>query len=552
MKKALRYASLLALSIVSQVQPDCNTDCSQSCDTTNKTYFSVRPQFQVGSPEYLSLSRKQRSKKDCEWGGTFQATVFGGQSTNKKGLGTYFMPFGSPRVDIDGTVSEGSTALLPQHFNIFSVKFSDEVSALVDGGLTAQVVDPYKSTVSLSPRQSVIGLGLSWEQCFEFKCHKLFVALSGPVTNVENRMGLCERVVSNNVKVVTPIDGTNLETPQTSMVAALNQDAWCFGKIACKDRNRTDLAFIQARVGYVVKCKKHCSLESFVGITIPTARKPHAEYIFNPTVGNGGHVGLLWGSSAWMKICKWYGKHISVACDVVSQYLFKNTQKRSFDLKYKPWSRYMEMYSDKAQALQAYGLRNFPTIAQSVFLATPGINILTDRVHVEPGFNFTSNVALLLEPCYGASGFNAEIGYNFYARQAECVKLKNKCALTAAVKSHIGGGIVDPVRDMTGEELHNDGVFFNDLTKLQLPGNINNPVPALPLFDKRQLKTTDFDLTSAAHPCMLSHTFYGSLGYVCNKWCLPINCSIGGSYEFTDRNASLERWLVWGKIGFSY
>lgn len=551
MKKALRYASLLALSIVSQAQPDSNSECLRSCDTTNKTYFSVRPQFQLGSPEYLSLSRKQRLKADCKWGGTVQATVFGGQSTNKKGLGTYFMPFGSSSVDIDGTISEGSSALLPQHFNIFSVKFGD--LAMIDNAGASSIEQPYKSTISLSPHQSVIGLGLSWEQGFAFKGHKLFLTLSGPVMNVENSMGLCENVVSNNLKTVTSIDGTNLATPQTSMIAALSQNAWCFGKIACKDRNRTDLAFIQARVGYVVKCKKNCSLESFIGLTIPTARKSHSAYMFNPVVGNGGHVGLLWGSSAWMKLCTWNNMHVAATCDVVSQYLFKNTQQRSFDLKYKPWSRYMELYKDKVQAVQAANLKNNPTEPQSVFLASPGINTLTDSVHVEPGFNFTSNVALVLEPCHDVSGFNAEIGYNFYAREAECLKLKNKCDLTAAVKSFYGQGIVDSVRDMTNDALHNDGVFYNDLMNMQLPGNSpKNPLPGLPIFDKRKLKTSDFDLKSAAHPCTISHTLYGSVGYAFNTLCLPLNCSLGGSFEFTDRNTALERWLVWGKIGFSY
>lgn len=551
MKKTLRYASLLTLSIVSQAQLSCDTDCSRSCDTTSKTYFSVRPQFQVGSPEFLSLSRKHRMKKDCTWGGTFQATLFGGQSTNKKGLGTYFMPFGSPSVDIDGTIAEGSTALLPQHFNIFSVKMSNELS-LYDNFDDILLNEPYKSTISLHPRQSVIGLGLSWEQCFAWRDHKFFVALSGPVVNVENHMGLCEKVLSNNVKDITPLEDTNLEHPQTSMVAALNQSDWCFGKIACKERDRTEFAFIQARLGYVVKSKKHCSLESFVGLTIPTARKPHAQYIFDPVVGNGGHFGLLWGSSAWMKLYKWHGKNVIATCDVVSQYLFSNTQKRSFDLKYKPWSRYMELYKNKAQALQAESLRHNGTEGEGFFLASSGINTLTYCVRVEPGFNFTSNVALLLEPCHADRGFNAEVGYNFYARQAECIKLRNKCGFDAAVKNVVGRGIVDTVRDMTGEELHAESVFFNDETKMQWPGNGNNPLATLPIFDKRKLKTSDLDLTSAAHPCTISHTFYGSIGYMCNKWCLPINCSIGGSYEFTDRNTALERWLVWGKIGFSY
>lgn len=106
---------------------------------------------------------------------------------------------------------------------------------------------------------------------------------------------------------------------------------------------------------------------------------------------------------------------------------------------------------------------------------------------------------------------------------------------------------------MTGEEFHAEAVYYNDDQKMQKPVQANkNLLATLPVFDKRKLKTSDLDLASAAHPCTLSHTFYGSIGYAFNKWCVPVNCSIGGSYEFADRNTALERWLVWGKIGFSY
>ena len=67
-----------------------------------------------------------------------------------------------------------------------------------------------------------------------------------------------------------------------------------------------------------------------------------------------------------------------------------------------------------------------------------------------------------------------------------------------------------------------------------------------------KIKESDLNLASAAHPCMVAHTLWGTLGY---KWdCVefPFFISGGGSYEFSADNNGLHRWTLWGKFSISF
>jgi len=549
MNRSTKQLLLLAASFLSLTINAANSDnnkCRDNCHITSHTYFSVRPQFQVGSPEFVSLTRSLKHEKRKKWGGYLQAVVFGGQSTSKSSLGTFFAPFGRNSFTVDGTIEEGSCNISPQHFNIFSTKFSDLIDPLF-GNISPD--KPFRSTVTLNPRQSVIGVGLSWHQGFNLCDQHFWFNVSGPVVNIENTMGFKECIETNHTFEVEPITGTNLADPKKSMNAALNQSGWCFGKIDCGKRDQTELAFIQLRIGHVTIETEHCSYEPFFGITIPTGNAPKAQYVFDPIAGNGDHFGLLWGSSLHARMYEWKkcDMRLSIASDVVAQYLFKKTQKRSFDLHYKPWSRYIELYANKAQATQASGLRNDNPKFPSIFLATPGINTMTQDVSVKPGFNFTSNMALCLETPAPHNGFNLELGYNFYAREAECLSLNKECTLDSAIKDHFGSGFTNPIRNMTSELLSNEASVTNAFE------HALNTTQVLDLFDNRKLSFNDFDLQSAAHPCVISHTIYGAFNYNFRNWCWPMMIGFGGSYEFTgEDNAALERWLLWGKLGVSF
>ncbi|HRN78570.1 MAG TPA: hypothetical protein PLU71_04975 [Candidatus Dependentiae bacterium] len=527
---------------------NCNDCCGK---VTSHTFYSVRPQFQVGSPEYLTLMRRCNGAVD-EKNMNFNVTLFGGKTTKSDDIAKFFSPFCSECINVNGAIEEEGTALLPQHFNLFSVEYSDEVAMFLPMGVS-NITDPFVSRITLRPEQSVIGLGFSFLAKFEACKRNWFFAVSAPLMRVKNDMGLCEVITSTGQFYdVTPIEDevTNLNQELHNMTQALNQSDWCFGKICCGSLSKTRLAFIQAMLGLEWASNEHCFATSFLGITIPTGNKPEGKYIFEPIVGTAGHWGLYSYTTMGIEFHRFSSNNYvaTIDTDIMMQYLFSRTEKRSMDLKYKPWSRYMELYKNKDQAIQANDLQ--ATSIDAWFLATPGINILTQDVKVKPGYSVSLNVALTLnrDPNFADRGFTGEIGYNFYAREAECVELECCSLGGAAIKDHSGRGFVNPVRTMTNDLLSNEASVAN-----QVFHGENTTTDVIDNYDTRALTIDDLDLNSAAHPCVLSNTVYAALGYDWADIKCPVTAGVGGSYEFAGRmNTSLDRWLIWGKLGIDF
>ena len=75
-----------------------------------------------------------------------------------------------------------------------------------------------------------------------------------------------------------------------------------------------------------------------------------------------------------------------------------------------------------------------------------------------------------------------------------------------------------------------------------------NP-PAIRLVPIRQF---DLDLSSAAHPCVVSHIIYVSGAYQWDDIDWPTLLGAGASYEFGSDNLALHRWNIWGKLAISF
>ena len=105
-------------------------------------------------------------------------------------------------------------------------------------------------------------------------------------------------------------------------------------------------------------------------------------------------------------------------------------------------------------------------------------------------------------------------------------------------------GQTRPIRDITGNALLEQSVLNTADGVL--------PVP-LDRYEDSLIKEEDLDLQSAATPCMLSHTIYGALGARWDERERPPFASLGASYTFSSsNNAVIDRWTVWGKLGFSF
>ena len=131
---------------------------------------------------------------------------------------------------------------------------------------------------------------------------------------------------------------------------------------------------------------------------IPTGNRVKACYVFEPIVGHHKHFGVIIGS--FLDRLLWEDEEnerkLQWVLHTNSQYLFEKKEMRSFDLKYKPWSRYMKVYESKEQANEAHAATG---LVKSQ-LGIPGINVFTQCLCVRPRFSFNLNHGFLFSWYY--------------------------------------------------------------------------------------------------------------------------------------------------------
>ncbi|MCK5632208.1 hypothetical protein KAH94_00495 [bacterium] len=544
------------------------------CDTIGHTYFAGRPQYQSASAEKITLFRdRMDAKKDIDAkGGAFQFTVFGGKSGNESGLRSFFSPtcktklnvkeegfIDSNRADLEKELPE-STDIIGRHFRILTNNGYKRLGS-------EPVYEPlFESEICFTPKQTTFGIGLTWRQNLttlwadspEDKDYNWWVEVSSPLTYIKNTMGLTEKVLEDGGEVYEDIIEELGEDYEFfgNMKDAFNQKAFKYGKIidSCNDKcnamSKWRLADIELKVGAEWVKGDTCVLEGYFGILLPTGNKPTAEYMFEPIVGHAGHWGILKGSSAYFKV--WEdeveGKKLHVTTDLNGTYLFERCEKRSFDLKCRPWSRYMEVYVDADDAKKADEEISDSVVASKLY-ATPGINVFTQDLKVRPRLSCSLNTAFVYTK--EESGFRGELGYNCYARQKECVKLSCPWKTGVVLKASGGDGDSAPLATIGDrkELIETEVDTYTEVIHVQ-SNSFNED-----FHNKVSITESDLDLDSAAHPAVFSHTFHASMG---KRWeenedrDYPTYLGAGASYEFGSDNAAMSRWTLWAKAGVSF
>jgi len=517
----------------------CNNECE--CRYLSYTSFAFRPQFQAGSPEYITAFRDRMNARENGHGGALQIALFGSRSTDERALGVYFTPFCKSQLLAKTTNLDGGTDVLTQHFNILT----DTPNPLQD----------FESIVSFCPKTSTFGIGISYRQRLgKFEPDNpdkryAWFEISAPITRMKTTMGLCEQILSPNNKALQ-VPNLN-QRFYACMTQALNQCAWKYGKISPCPLCKWGLADITVRFGKeFVKCDK-CLFDAYLGFIFPTGNRRTACYVFEPIIGHAKHFGILFGPSIQLELWKYEEKErkFEMSFDINAQYLFSKMEMRSFDLKCRPWSRYMEVYCNKEQATEAAMMAAQGQLTQAMLLSTPGINVFTKCMKVYPKLSFST----LLSVIYSSEKFKLEVGYNFYAKQSECIDMKCKWCEGPAIKDAIGMGYTNALRMIH----RNFTAGFTSPPPPAPPQFIIPPDPIvattpLDLYDLNVIKESDIDLNSCAHLGFVSHALYLSVGGKWDKRNFPPFVNFGVSYEFGKENMILDRWTLWAKTGFSF
>lgn len=477
----------------------------------SRSFFSVRPYYGHLAFQNTLVEDAHNDGRALKKTG-LQTYFFASGSTNASDLAKYFL-FNNKTTLIAGeNVANATTTTneLVQDIQVFNFNCSF---------LTA---DTFKSTITLDPHHTTIGFGFSARAYFR---EYFWASLDLPIVHVNNDLRLSENITNTGGgagnSIINPggllagaIQGIESRLTVTSMKDAFRQAGMTYGKID-GPRKKTGVGDMTLRIGYDSVDWSNLYMTTYLGVVLPTSNKPKAHYVFEPILGNNGHAGIIFGSRGQFDSCKIGSGHLWLSWSAESQYLFENTQKRSLDLyRQGPWSRYLSMFANSAQRTAA-----------SITARSFGINLMTQNVKVTPRLaaNIDTNLSYITET------FHANLGCTTNLRQSEEVSLANLWQEGPMVTSLATTNASNPLRTI-GTELSSNDVTLNSF-----------------------IQQDDINLESAAHPAYVSTTLHGSFGTYCQRDCArPKNYEAGASYEFSQHNASMNRWGVWAKAQISF
>jgi hypothetical protein len=429
-----------------------------------------------------------------ETNGSLQLTIGGGQSFRTANLMTAL--FGSDVTTSNtGTLGcKGSTATLGiQGSGLLTSGTKSATSWLADYfGLSRS----FESTVTFKPKISNVTadlnfyLGLDeWAQGLYFRVHaplvwtKWSLGATESVTNAGTNLagagtagtGFPPGYMGKGTGAVTAQLGIPVASLKSSFLAAMNgtntfgdmKEALAYGKFnngavtvnangcntAC-GLTRTRVSDVEAALGYnfVLDEDYHFGLQ-LMG-SGPAGGRPTAEYVFEPIVGNGGHWTLGGGLTAhatfWRSDCE--SSSFGFYVDANVTHLFKSCQKRPFDFKNKPNSRYMLLAEHAAQS-STIGATSVSTAGPLATATqyTGNLYHAINKTTLDSNISFGAQGELALKFVYMNGGFSWDLGYDLWARSAEkiCLKgsidtkkytLKGDAALYGYVSGTGGGG----------------------------------------------------------------------------------------------------------------
>jgi hypothetical protein len=245
-----------------------------------------------------------------------------------------------------------------------------------------------------------------------------------------------------------------------------------FARFSPCDLTDTGIAEIRTTIGYNFIQDECTHFGLNLRMAAPTGRRPHGDFIFEPMVGNGKHWEFGGGMTAhytfWENECA--NRSLGIWFEGYITSLFKTRQRRTFDLKGKPNSRYMlaERLGTPVAGLFANPLPGNVTgsvapVAQFKNQFTPVANLTTFDVNVSSGIQ--ADLTLLLN--YTRCDHSFDIGYNFWSRSCEKIDYYCKCAPRtllsdgstwalkgdAAVYGFTQGEVVEPIALSATESL---------------------------------------------------------------------------------------------------
>lgn len=505
-----------------------------------KTYLSFRPAFEVGTPLRLSLMQDAMNAREDGKGGTVQAVVFGGQTGDPVDIARYFLPNDRACVRVAEDMNNNflRADINAAYVGVVTVPIANKNAAEINAIIPQMT---FESMLTFKPRRTEVGLGGVYMQRLS---ENFWFDVSASVIQARHCLGVCENII--NAGGPGPSAGFGYANVTQMMCACPSPVT--YGRWTNKLMKITRCPQVEIRLGDRYEHCPGCETNGYLGFIIPTGNKPCQFFLFEPVVGNGKHAGWYTGLNGTYALTNTDERTFAFHFDVLTRYLFSNNQMRSFDLKGRPWSRYMWAWLNNNEL-------STPTVAANIAAANEQLANLVDHstfcVNVAPGWSADASIA----GQFKKGGFSLEVGYHAYAKEAEDICwLCNNCFKSGmgveALSNYMRRWAADDPRPKTRSFARPyDYVFAANPDVVD--SIANSTVTAWP-STYVEIKQEDLDITSAQQPATFAQGFYASMGYTWQDCTYPPMLFIGGSYDCASDNSFISNWKVWLRLGVSF
>jgi hypothetical protein len=173
------------------------------------------------------------------------------------------------------------------------------------------------------------------------------------------------------------------------ILTAFNNSTWKYQKIRTDNKTSTNIGEIRLGLGRTLLSTGRATAATYSAISIPATKKPSNEYIFEPQVGFNGHVGIIFGANLELPLTREESEDQTMLfLDFENNSLIRNKQYRTFDLKNKQWSRFLEYRKNGFTAEQGVNIMTRKTRCSpySITQASTGIRFTHNKVEGQVGF----------------------------------------------------------------------------------------------------------------------------------------------------------------------
>lgn len=324
------------------------------------------------------------------------------------------------------------------------------------------------------------------------------------------KLGNSSITPSPNTSIIEAWKGTTLDLTNFPDL----KQPMLFGRIDGKQK-KTGVADITFILGYNFVSNECAHIGLNAWVVAPTGTRPHAEYVFEPILGNGHHIGVGGGATGHYEFWNNKQQSLGILVEGYLLHLFKAKQKRTFDLKANGiGSRYLLIKRFNPDGIYA---------GEILF----GPNVLTRDINVHN--DVTGEVIMMLN--YLNGGFTFDVGYSIWGRTRDKIT------------------ITDPIPANTFAV---QGDTFTDIVEVnaaQSLSRINGEfLPTDPILDF--ISTENLNIDSAAHPGCYSNKIFMHLAYTWENCDYLPFIGVGGEAEFPGKNnGAFNQWGVWFKFG---